>query len=122
MRKTIFSRRDMLKGATALTVGAAAAVFAEPLRAAAPPPEAITPALIEAAKKEGKCAFYTAMDLTLAERLGKSFEQKFQGIAVRVERSGDERIFTRIAGVRKPHPRGRCRQHVGSGALHRLEA
>jgi iron(III) transport system substrate-binding protein len=87
----------MLKGATALTVGAAAAVFAEPLRAAAPPPEAITPALIEAAKKEGKCAFYTAMDLTLAERLGKSFEQKFQGIAVRVERSGAERIFTRIA-------------------------
>ena len=88
-----FSRRDLLKGSSALIAGT---VFAEPVRAAAPPAEAITPALIEAAKKEGKCAFYTAMDLTLAERLGKAFEAKY-GIAVRVERSGAERIFTRIA-------------------------
>ena len=88
-----FSRRDLLKGSSALIAGT---VFAEPVRAAPPPAEAITPALIEAAKKEGKCAFYTAMDLTLAERLGKSFEAKY-GIAVRVERSGAERIFTRIA-------------------------
>src|SRR5262245_6627697 len=87
------SRRDLLKGSSALIAGT---VFAEPVRAAAPPAEAITPALIEAAKKEGKCAFYTAMDLTLAERLGKTFEAKY-GIAVRVERSGAERIFTRIA-------------------------
>src|SRR5947207_2366025 len=93
MRDKRFTRRDVLKGSTAL---AAATIFAEPSRAAPPPPEAITPALIEAAKKEGKCAFYTAMDLTLAERLGKSFEAKFGGIAVRVERSGAERIFTRI--------------------------
>ena len=72
------------------------AVFAEPVRAAAPPAEAITPALIEAAKKEGKCSFYTAMDLQFAEKLGKEFEAKFPGIAVRVERSGAERVFTRI--------------------------
>ncbi len=71
-------------------------VFAEPVRAAAPPAEAITPALIEAAKKEGKVAFYTAMDLQFAEKLGKAFEAKFPGIAVRVERSGAERVFTRI--------------------------
>jgi iron(III) transport system substrate-binding protein len=88
-----FSRRDILKGSTALAVGA---VFAAPARAAPPPAEAITPALIEAAKKEGKVAFYTAMDLAFAERLAKTFETKFPGIAVRVERSGAERIFTRI--------------------------
>ena len=93
MRITKFSRRDILKGSTAL---AAATVFAEPVRAAAPPAEAITPALIEAAKKEGKCSFYTAMDLQFAEKLGKEFEAKFPGIAVRVERSGAERVFTRI--------------------------
>jgi len=93
MRTTKFSRRDVLKGATALAVGS---VFAEPLRAAAPEPAAITPALIEAARKEGKVAFYTAMDLQFAQRLGKAFEAKFSGIAVRVERSGAERIFTRI--------------------------
>src|SRR3569832_878961 len=93
MGKTTMHRRDVLKGGVALTV---AGVFAEPLRAAPPPAEAITPALIEAAKKEGKVVFYTAMDLQFAERLGKTFEAKFPGIAVRVERSGAERVFQRI--------------------------
>jgi hypothetical protein len=32
-------------------------VFAAPIRAAAPPPQAITPELIDAAKKEGKIVF-----------------------------------------------------------------
>jgi len=91
--RTKLSRRDVLKGSTALIAGA---VFAEPVRAAAPPAEAITPALVEAAKKEGKCSFYTAMDLQFAEKLGKEFEAKYPGIAVRVERSGAERVFTRI--------------------------
>jgi iron(III) transport system substrate-binding protein len=93
MQKSKFSRRDILKGSTALAIGT---VFAQPVRAAAPPVEAITPALIEAAKKEGKCSFYTAMDLQFAEKLGKEFEAKYPGIAVRVERSGAERVFTRI--------------------------
>ena len=66
------------------------------MRAQPPAAEPITPALIEAARKEGKVAFYTAMDLTLAERLARTFEAKFSGMAVRVERSGAERIFTRI--------------------------
>ncbi len=87
------TRRDAIK----LSVAAAATVCASPLRAAPPSPEAITPALIEAAKKEGKLAFYTAMDLTFAQQLAKAFEAKFPGISVRVERSGAERIFTRIA-------------------------
>jgi iron(III) transport system substrate-binding protein len=85
------SRRDALKGSAALGL----TVFASPIKAAPPPAEAITATLVEAAKKEGKCAFYTAMDLVFAERLGKAFEEKF-GIPVRVERSGAERIFTRI--------------------------
>jgi iron(III) transport system substrate-binding protein len=37
------------------------------------------------------------MDLAFAERLARNFEQKFPGVAVRVERSGAERIYTRIA-------------------------
>ncbi|MEA2989344.1 MAG: iron(III) transport system substrate-binding protein [Alphaproteobacteria bacterium] len=86
------SRRDILKGSAALAAG----LYAAPARAQAPAPSAITPALIEAAKKEGKCAFYSAMDLQLAERFGRTFEQKFPGIAVRVERSGAERVFQRI--------------------------
>src|SRR6185503_18984395 len=93
MKKTVLSRRDVLKASTALAAGA---VFASPVRAAPPAAEAITPALIEAAKKEGKVVFYTAMDLQFAERLGKTFEEKFSGISVRVERSGAERVFQRI--------------------------
>src|SRR5215203_1239000 len=87
-----FSRRAVLKG----TAAAAATVFAQPLKAALPEALPITPALVEAAKKEGKLVFYTAMDLQLAEHFGKTFEQKYPGIAVRVERSGAERVFTRI--------------------------
>ncbi len=91
MRTKALSRRLMLQGSAA-----ALCAFAEPLRAAAPEPSAITPALIEAAKKEGKVAFYTAMDLPVAEKLAKAFEARLPGIAVRVERSGAERVFQRI--------------------------
>ena len=44
------SRRDVLKGSAAMAAGT---MFAASVRAEAPPAEAITPALIEAAKKEG---------------------------------------------------------------------
>ncbi len=93
MSKTRFTRRDILKASTA---AAAAGVFASPARAAPPEASPITPALIEAARKEGKVVFYTAMDLAFAQRLGKDFEAKYPGISVRVDRSGAERIFTRI--------------------------
>lgn len=92
MRQQNISRRALLKG-----VGSAAfAVFATPLAAAAPEPSAITPALIAAAKREGKVVYYTSIDLPVSERIGKAFEAKFPGIAVRVERTGAERIFQRI--------------------------
>ena len=54
MRDRRWSRRDVLRVSAA---SAAGMVFAKPLKAAAPPPEAVTPALIEAAKKEGKLSF-----------------------------------------------------------------
>src|SRR6478609_550544 len=87
-----FSRRKILKAAAALPL-----VYATPLRAAAPPAETITPALIAAATKEGQLTWYTSADLQLAEKVGKAFEQKFTGIRVRVERAGGERIFSRVA-------------------------
>jgi len=63
----------------------------------APPAEAVTQALIDAAKKEGQVVYYTSTDLPVAEKLAKAFEAKYSGIAVRVERSGAERIFQRVA-------------------------
>jgi iron(III) transport system substrate-binding protein len=94
MKLTRASRRDVLKAGVALS---AATAFAQPLKAAAPPPSAVTPALIEAAKKEGKASFYTALELNTSERLARAFEAKYPGIAIRVERSGAERVFQRIA-------------------------
>jgi iron(III) transport system substrate-binding protein len=64
---------------------------------AAPGSEAVTPALVEAAKKEGKVSYYTAMDLSVAEPMAKAFEGKYPGIKVAVERTGAERLFNRIA-------------------------
>ncbi len=63
---------------------------------AAPPAEPITQTLIDAANKEGKVTYYTAMDLSVAEPMAKAFEAKFPDIKVAVERSGAERIFNRI--------------------------
>ena len=93
MRDRQWSRRDVLKTSTALAAGA---LFAEPARAAAPPPTEVTPELIEAARKEGKISYYSALELNVAERLGKAFEAKYPGITVHVERSGAERNFQRI--------------------------
>jgi iron(III) transport system substrate-binding protein len=89
---TRLSRRDMMSGSAAL----AATAFAAPLRAAAPPAEAITPKLIAAAKGEGRVVLYSSMDLPVGEKLGKAFEAAYGGIAIQIERSGSERLFQRI--------------------------
>ena len=93
MKGSNFSRRDLLIGSSALVAGSS---FSTQVLSAAPPASSITPALIEAAKKEGKVVWYTSVDLPLAEKVAKAFEAKFPGIAVRVERSGAERVFQRI--------------------------
>ncbi len=92
MKKQKLSRRDVIKDSAALGLTA----FAAPLKAAAPPAEAITPQLIEAARKEAKVVLYSAMDLPVGERPGKAFEAQYPGIAVQIERSGSERLFQRI--------------------------
>jgi iron(III) transport system substrate-binding protein len=86
------SRRHLL--AAAALVPALAPLGARVL-SAAPPPQAVTPELIEAARKEGKVNYYTAMDLSVAEPVAKAFEAKY-GIKVAVERTGAERLFNRI--------------------------
>jgi iron(III) transport system substrate-binding protein len=93
MRSGNVSRRDVLKGTGAVVAGAA---FSTRVMASAPPPEPVTPALIEAAKKEGQVIYYTSTDLPVAEKIAKAFEAKYSGITVRVERTGAERVFQRI--------------------------
>ncbi|WP_298258204.1 extracellular solute-binding protein [Bradyrhizobium sp.] len=93
MKKIGISRREALKVAGGLAAGTA---FSTRVLAAAPPSEPVTPALIEAAKKEGQVVYYTSVDLPVAEKLAKAFEAKYSGISVRVERTGAERVFQRI--------------------------
>src|SRR5215467_6428320 len=95
MQKPTWSRRVLLKASSAVAAAGALVTPAKVL-AAAPPATTITPQLIEAAKKEGKVIYYTSIDLPIAERIAKTFEAKFPGISVRVERSGAERVFQRI--------------------------
>src|SRR3954464_5504818 len=90
--KNKINRRGILKGSTALALGS---ILTSRVLAAAPPAEAITPQLIEAAKKEGKVVWYTSIDLSVSEKIGAAFKAKF-GIDVRAERTGAERVFQRI--------------------------
>ena len=93
MKRIKISRRDALKATGGLLAGAA---LSTRVLADAPPPEPVMPALIEAAKKEGQIIHYTSTDLPVAEKLARAFEAKYPGIAVRVERTGAERVFQRI--------------------------
>src|SRR6476659_5610919 len=92
MKERKLSRRDIIKGSAALGL----TVFATPLKAAAPEPVAITPDLIDAARKDGKVILYSSMDLPVGEKLGKAFEAAYPGISVQIERSGSERLFQRL--------------------------
>ncbi|MFL6790144.1 MAG: ABC transporter substrate-binding protein [Bradyrhizobium sp.] len=93
MRIQELSRRDVLKASSSFALGA---VFASPVRAEAPPPVAITPQLIDAARNEGKVILYSSMDLPVGEKLGKAFEAAYPGMSVQIERAGSERLFQRI--------------------------
>jgi iron(III) transport system substrate-binding protein len=93
MSQPSLTRRSLMQGAAAL---GAATALSPPTWPAGPEPSKVTPELVAAATKEGKAVWYTAVDLPVAERMAKAFEAKYPGIAVRVERSGGERIFQRI--------------------------
>ena len=98
------TRRHLLKSATAL----AGAAFSTRVVSAAPAAEAVTPALIEAAQKEGKLAFYTAMDLPVAEKFAQAFPDSVSALNVaralasylRALRSGDAPVDRFLRGER----------------------
>src|SRR6201992_2724803 len=93
MKTRRFSRRDVLKGASVVVAGT---TFSTRVLASAPPPEPVTQALIDAAKKDGQVSYYTSTDLPVAEKVAKAFEAKYPGISVHTERTGAERVFQRI--------------------------
>ena len=91
--------------------------------AAAPPATAVTPALIEAAKKEGKVVYYTSVDLPLAEKIAKAFEARYPGVArARSSAPAPSACSSASARSTEPHLRGRRGELLGRRAFHRLEA
>jgi iron(III) transport system substrate-binding protein len=94
MTERKLSRRQVLAGA-----GAAAGLLAAPAKvlSQAPAADAVTPALVEAARKEGKVVWYAAMDLPVSQNVAKRFEARYPGVSVRIERTGSERQFQRLA-------------------------
>ena len=92
MNKTKLSKRKLMQGAGAC----AASAFCASATSAAPPASAITPQLLDAARKEGRVVLYTSIDLPVVERIAKAFEAAYPGVAMRVERTGAERVFQRI--------------------------
>src|SRR5258708_6894362 len=94
MLKGDVARRQVVRGLASISLGLP--LLGRNAQAAAPVASKVTSELIAAAQKEGKVIWYTAVDLPVAERIAKAFEAKYPGIAMRVERSGGERIFQRI--------------------------
>src|SRR5258708_16648912 len=89
MKNGPFTRRDVVKASAA--AAATATMWASPARAQAPEPTAVTPALIDAARKEGKVIWYAAMDLPVSERVARGFEANYPGVAVRIHRTAPYR-------------------------------
>ena len=90
-----------MKAAHVLALAAALSLMPLAARAASPTPQAVTPALVSAAAAEGKVVFYTAIEITVATQIAKSFEAAYPGISVQVERNGGERIAQRLAQERQ---------------------
>jgi iron(III) transport system substrate-binding protein len=88
------SRRALLKISAAAAAGA---LVRARVVSAAPAAAAVTPDLVAAARKEGKVVWYAAMDLAVSERVARGFEAAYPGVAVRIERTGSERQFQRLA-------------------------
>jgi iron(III) transport system substrate-binding protein len=55
-----------------------------------------TPAMLDAAAREGKVVWYASVDVKVAEAIAKAFKAAYPKIDVDVERSGSERVFQRI--------------------------
>ncbi|MBI4506510.1 MAG: extracellular solute-binding protein [Chloroflexi bacterium] len=74
---------------------------AKPAQPAAKPAQpaakaGLDPALIEAAKKEGKISWYVSANLAIAQDTAKAFEAAYPGVKVDVVRDGAERLWIRL--------------------------
>src|SRR5690349_21082048 len=55
---------------------------------AAPPGEAVTPALLEGAKREGVVVFHSSIELGVCQAVIEGFNKQYPDVKVQLERSG----------------------------------
>ena len=60
------------------------------------PAGAADPAVLEAAKKEGKVVWYSSLGLSLAQKVCDAFNQKALGITCELARDGSQRVFQKV--------------------------
>src|SRR5688572_9004001 len=65
-------------------------------------PAATTDALIEEAKREGEVVYYASMNLSEANALIGAFEKRYPFIKVKLNRTGSEKLLTRVLTKRGP--------------------
>jgi hypothetical protein len=58
--------------------------------------EAADPAVMEAAKKEGKVVWYSSLGLSVAQKVCDAFNKKALGITCELNRDGSQRIFQKV--------------------------
>ena len=58
--------------------------------------EAADPAVMEAAKKEGKVVWYSSLGLSVAQKVCDAFNKKALGITCELTRDGSQRIFQKV--------------------------
>jgi iron(III) transport system substrate-binding protein len=83
----MITRRQLLAGAAALAVAS---------RAQAQPAFTAAPALVEAARKEGKLVLYTANFGEVIQEVIKAFNKRFPFVRVEMVRAPGGQIFTRV--------------------------
>ena len=62
----------------------------------AAPTAAADPAVMEAAKKEGKVVWYSSLGLSVAQKVCDAFNQKALGVTCELARDGSQRIFQKV--------------------------
>ena len=58
--------------------------------------EAADPAVMEAAKKEGKVVWYSSLGLSVAQKVCDAFNKKALGITCELNRDGSQRVFQKV--------------------------
>src|SRR5437879_3560776 len=91
LKASAMNRRDIILGAASTAASLVMPHVGVAQQGDPPPPD-----LVAAANREGRVVFYTAVDLSVSEKLANVFMQRYPRIRIQVERTGAERVTQRV--------------------------